>query len=208
MQTTISAPALAYLFAEWVAPAKGGVLDQGVPVPGSEAKVSAKPLAGALVAISLWSLHRQGAISLRQESKKGLLRSKSVLTVTPAGSGNGAGGDMESGLLHAVPADGASAAKVVGRWFGRDTANPWGDVIRRAMVEAVAAGAGEAKTGGLKNALGAIPEFVLGGPGREPFAGAADRLLADWEAFSATYPELHAALIKECQAGLTACESN
>lgn len=205
---TISAPALAYLFAERVAPAKGGMLDQGVPVPGSDAKVSAKPLAGALLALSLWNLHRQGAVALRQEAKKGLLRTKNVLTVTRSGAEGGAGSDMEAGLLQAVPADGAATAKVIDRWFGRATANPWGDVIRRAMLEAVAAGAGEAKSGGLKNALGAIPEFVLASNGRAAFEAAAERLLADWESFAATEPDLHAALVKECQAGIAACETD
>jgi len=167
-------------------------------------------LAPHLVAVALWSLQRQGAITLEVRRSKALgFISRTELAVglaQPAGGSPGIEGQLLSVIGRRKPGD---VGGVVREWFGRPSSDVDGAVTRRVMEQT-------AQTGLLSITREDAGRGVIGGMlrGKEKEIVAADtaavaavsdeiaRLASDWMAFSQTQPELSAELVNRCKKAL------
>jgi hypothetical protein len=200
---------LVYLFADRLAPAKGGMLDQGMEAPLTGSQISVKGLAELLFAASLWDLREAGAVSFSVESKKGLLRTKKMLKIERRSDVPGVEG-IAAGILAAVHAGADSPNKIAVRWIGGSRANPWGDVVSGAVAEAAAAGYGEVDGSGkskVKAMLGAVPKFVVDQAKAAELEPAVGAFQAAWDSFVAAEPELADELRAQCRSALSSIAS-
>jgi hypothetical protein len=204
----ISAGGLLYLGADAFVPPHGR-LSLGLDVPCRDVSVDLKTAAGTLVAAAFWALREAGAVTIGVEQKKGLFGAKSRVAVrrAPGGTGAGANGPVETGLLAALADKDPYARDTVYRWLGRDFGNPWGTAVGRIESELVEAGLLKpAEVSGVKGKLKAVSS---GRPAVAPDCGAVDAVRVDveamvgqWQAFQHAEPDLAKALVAECRDGV------
>lgn len=171
-------------------------------------------LAPHLVAVALWNLERQDAITLEVRRSKALgFISRTELAVGlahPAGASPGIEGELLSVVARKSPRD---VGAVVRDWFGRPASDVDGVVVRRVMEQTT-------QTGLLSITREDASRGLIGGMlrGKEKEIVTADaaavaavsneiaRLAADWMAFAQVQPELSAELVKRCQKAIDSRE--
>ncbi len=208
----VTASSLAFPFAERFVPADRA-FTAGTQLPCTGAKMQSKPLADLLVAIALWDLRERGLAGLEMAEHRGLIRRTQKLSVRRLGPPLGTAG-IEDGLLAAVtddPKRNNAVFDIVWRWLGRDSNEPYKQVIQ-AVVQALS-GAGyyqavDAERGRVTGAilgntkLDPVCERITGL--RPQFEALAER----WSAFQRREPELYTQLLKSVSEGISSRRSS
>jgi hypothetical protein len=155
VSSELSAGALIYLFADTLISSDKG-LARGVSVPCSDVKVKLRELNDTMIAASLWSLRRGGALNLELSQKKKLMRTVTFVEVSYIKDIGAVG--LEAQLLAAVERAGAeSVTDVVMRWMGGRYDDPDQHVLTAVQQELVATGLGsEGRRSGLRKLGGGM----------------------------------------------------
>ena len=194
---------LACIFADRLTP-RESVLGKGVDAPLGAVKVQKKALGTLLFAVAFWNLRQDGVLSLEYHEQKRFLGTRKRVLVHLREDAEAEW--LEGAVLESLTGiEGDHVRDVVGRWFGQDVSDPFGDVIRSASDGAV-------KLGYLRNATNDRPAARFGRPhvkfepvtehiaALEP---AFTRFAFSWRRFEDREPELYTALLDACRKGIT-----
>lgn len=206
----LSAGTLCFLFAERAVPAAGAL--GGTEAPYSGQKVSTKQLAPLMFAMSFWGLRQQGHVVLEQVQKKSMGMFKQDHALVRAGSVPPA--EQRAGFddvilraAYADPAQPPTARDVVFGWFGRSTSLPFDHVVglaREEMVQRGLATVVDAQRGAVAGILKGRSRIE---PDRERIGQhwtSFEHVLAGWNHFTGTEPELANILVESCRKAISA----
>jgi hypothetical protein len=165
-----------------------------ITMPGRDVKVSSKDLATAALALTVWDLAEQRALSVRIEAKKRFLGNSTKLLVQAAATGDGF-----AGLLLNACREETDVRALAERMLGGEAIDPSGRLLAIAHAELAGAGVltptvdGKAKT---------VLKAMTGKSLFESVPGADDWLRADWQelrgrwaAWAANDPDGHKRLL-------------
>jgi hypothetical protein len=207
--STLQPSLLMYLFADRFLEPKG-FRHAGIAVPcRDDVEVRLDSLAPMMFAGALWSLREAGLVALELQSKKrlGLIPTTKVV-VRRAGDAVRPG--LEGVVLETLLDSGDDDVKdLIRRWFGSDVESPHHDVVAVEIEEAIRAGllarvetdAGRGRV--LSTLLGSTKVSVEPQCDRIATVEGVDDLLARWQHFAATEPDLHTELVERCGKAIT-----
>lgn len=169
----------------------------GVRVAGG-AKVSARDLAGTLLAMSIAELHGQGTAKLEEEEVKRMFRATRALTVWSSGAGEGLAGAISQAVQEKTP-----VTRVARAVFGGLVATPELTLISMAQAFLEPTGAVVGKTGlkRLGAKLGSL-RYEIDDRAAEALRGQWPPVRARWESWKAANPALVDPLVTACRKSL------
>jgi hypothetical protein len=209
--TAISSPpsTLIYLFAdrvvETIAPARWFL--KGTRVPCKDVEVRTDRLACLLLASAFWTLREQGLIQLAVITKKRWIFDTVQVEVVPLNQAARSG--LEQLLVDSITREGDSVAGVIRRAFAESVTDPWTDVVKEAVRDAIASGYVED--------VGARSDVYNSGPAQgqrelRPKCGEIANLesqfegfAALWERFRSSEPALYEQLLRNCENAVLSC---
>jgi hypothetical protein len=199
---------LIYLFADhFVDPVTASWLRKCTPVPCKDAQVQTDKLACLLLASAVWALREDGLIGLAVVNKKKWLFDRVQVDVVQLKQADRSG--LEGVLAGSLVLEREDLDDMICRAFAESIVDPWDDVVKEAVKDAIACGYIEA--------VRAPDDVAQSGPDRDQrglrpicheirnLESKFENLTSTWERFRSSEPDLYEQLLHHCGNALISC---